>query len=55
MGKLTTNGTAPATGIPNGLLLGAGIGNTAVGLIVGVALGVSLEIAGRRRRERNTR
>lgn len=45
---VTASGAGLAVGIAIGLILGAGIGNLGAGLI----LGVSLEIAARRRRER---
>ncbi len=36
-----------------GLILGAGVGNLGAGLVLGVALGVSLELAGRKRGSRD--
>ena len=55
MDELTANGARLAVGIAIGLLPGAEIGNLGAGRILGVALGVSPEIAGRRSRERDAR
>lgn len=47
----TVKGSGRAVGTAIGLILSAGIGNAGAGLVLGVALGESLELAGRKRED----
>jgi hypothetical protein len=40
-----------AVGLAIGLIMGVGIGNPGVGIVLGVALGAGLEAEGRKRRD----